>query len=894
MLSLFRNRCTKPSRRPRLALEALEDRAVPAVFNVNSLADILNPGAGTVTLRSAIAAANATPGADTINLTLAGTYRIALAGANEDHNASGDFDILAAGGNLSIVNTSGGRAAVDGGNLDRVFDINPTFDPAHPNATALFKVTLQGLTVQHGLTTGGGAGIQDTGNASLELDNCVITGNVAVGAGGGVLMQNTVNTPWTLTVNNSFISNNHAGDAGGGIDTIGSGHVVVTGSQLTGNTCLNQGAAIWLDTLNNASATLLLSNSLVNRNFAFLGATGALGTAGNGAVTIIGTTVSDNYSGTTGGGFGDENGLANLTIINSQFLNNTAMTDGGGVQAGGAGTTTLISGSLFAGNTAAGNGGGLFASGGTVSISTTRFIDNTALNGGGIEDRASALTLSFSELDNNRIVSPDPAALITGGGLNAEIGITSVTIASTLFLDNTAENGDQANGGAINQTQGTLTVTGSQFTGNRASFDSGAVNFTGTTLTVTGSTFNDNHAAAAGALFLVNNGAANLTNDTFAGNTASGDGGALNVQNTGVATLLNDTITGNTAGAGGGILTFPHGGQTVVLQNTLVALNTATMKGPDISSNGVNFIDHGGNFIGTLSGATGFGAGTLTGNPKLGRLENNGGPTVGLPGFGHVILTVALQPGSRAIGQGTFANGAPTIDERGFPRPAGGRATPSIGAYEPQYAANASANTVFVENVFEVLLGRPATLDPQAAVYVNLLNQGATPESIVRNLEAGVEYRTDQVNAVFQRFLHHAANAQELQIFVPFLATGTVEQMETIVVSSLEYFQLHGGTNDGFVNALIEDALNRPAGANEVAYWMQSLGSKSPAQVAALVFGSREYLTNLVADDFVSLLGRPGGVNLKGVVDYLQAGGTDQMALSLLLGSAEAFATRTM
>ena len=36
---------------------------VPAVFNVNSLADMLNPPAGAVTLRSAIQAANATPGA---------------------------------------------------------------------------------------------------------------------------------------------------------------------------------------------------------------------------------------------------------------------------------------------------------------------------------------------------------------------------------------------------------------------------------------------------------------------------------------------------------------------------------------------------------------------------------------------------------------------------------------------------------------------------------------------------------------------------------------------------------------------------------------------------------------------------------------------------------------
>src|SRR5262245_14529385 len=116
---------SKPRRSRRPELEALEDRCVPAVFNVNSLADILVPTAGTVTLRSAIQAANATPGADTIDLTVPGDYRITRPGGNENANASGDFDILAAGGNLTIRNTSGGQVTVDGNHLDRVFDINP-------------------------------------------------------------------------------------------------------------------------------------------------------------------------------------------------------------------------------------------------------------------------------------------------------------------------------------------------------------------------------------------------------------------------------------------------------------------------------------------------------------------------------------------------------------------------------------------------------------------------------------------------------------------------------------------------------------------------------------------------------------------------------------------------
>ena len=87
-----RRTAPKKSRRPALYLEALEDRCVPATFNVNTLAD-LSLAAGvnangtigtssTITFRSAIQAANNTPGDNTINLTVAGDYRLTLTPTN--------------------------------------------------------------------------------------------------------------------------------------------------------------------------------------------------------------------------------------------------------------------------------------------------------------------------------------------------------------------------------------------------------------------------------------------------------------------------------------------------------------------------------------------------------------------------------------------------------------------------------------------------------------------------------------------------------------------------------------------------------------------------------------------------------------------------------------------
>src|SRR5579871_3570294 len=379
----FRSRCgtsAKPRHRARLHLEGLENRLAPAVFNVNSLADSLHPGPGLVTLRSALVAANNTPGGNTINLTLPGTYAITLLSLNPSaQNPSNDFDIQATGGNLIIANTSGGFVAVDGGFHSRVFDINVD------NVPTPFTVTFRNFTIQNGDAApadganGSGGGIRSIGMASVVLDHMVLTNNFATADGGGISMENLVNAPWTLTIENgTLIANNHAGDAGGGVETDGQGKVFInTGTTIDNNTCVNQGAGIWLDNIGPVSANLTLDTVQVTGNIAFT-IDGGIGNAGNGTVTINNCTVENNFSGSTGGGFGDENMLSNLTVTNSNFLMNYARTNGGGIQAGGDGTTTTISNSVIVNNVALGNqndgtggGGGIFFSGGTATVTNT-------------------------------------------------------------------------------------------------------------------------------------------------------------------------------------------------------------------------------------------------------------------------------------------------------------------------------------------------------------------------------------------------------------------------------------------------------------------------------------------------------------------------------------------
>ncbi len=445
-----------PVRRPRrpLALEMLEDRAVPTVFNVNSLADTLAPPAGVVTLRSAIQAANATPGGNTINLTVAGDYRINLPGANTGTNNSGAFAILPGGGNLSIVNTSGGFVAVDGAGLDRVFDINPAGGTANPK----FLVTIQGITIENGLAQpgdgapGSGGGIRDQGNASLSLINDVITNNTASADGGGISMENLVSTPWTLTLQNTTVSNNRAGDAGGGVETDGTGHVNITGSTITGNISTNQGAGVWLDAIANgagvletATLNITTSNISFNSGIAADDFGGGIGNAGNGAVTITSSTVANNFINGTGGGFGDQNNLGSLTVLNSTFTNNSAVTAGGGIQEGG--TSTIINDSTITGNDTLGNAGGVFVQSPIFTLNNTIIAGNVAgpmnfasvgvtavtlTSGGGVVPYSAATTVVFTNATGDTTGTGAAATVTVSGGFITAVTITNPGTGYTL------------------------------------------------------------------------------------------------------------------------------------------------------------------------------------------------------------------------------------------------------------------------------------------------------------------------------------------------------------------------------------------------------------------------------------------------------------------------------
>ncbi|HKB38553.1 MAG TPA: CSLREA domain-containing protein, partial [Gemmataceae bacterium] len=191
--SLFRPRASVPPRRERFrpGVERLEDRTVPAMFNVTTPVDVVDASDGVLSLREAILEANTSPNADTIILP-AGTYKLTRAGAGEDEALTGDLDIT---DHLTISGAGAGATIVDANFLDRAFHVLGG------------TVTISGVTIQHGIA-GAGGGILNYG--TLTVRDSTLCGNFA-SEGGGIY------TFGTATVTNSTLCGNSANTVGGGI-----------------------------------------------------------------------------------------------------------------------------------------------------------------------------------------------------------------------------------------------------------------------------------------------------------------------------------------------------------------------------------------------------------------------------------------------------------------------------------------------------------------------------------------------------------------------------------------------------------------------------------------------------------------------------------------------------
>jgi hypothetical protein len=305
-----------------------------------------------------------------------------------------------------------------------------------------------------------------------------------------------------------------------------------------------------------------------------------------------------------------------------------------------------------------------------------------------------ASTMDIGE--NLTISGPGASALtVSGGGTQVifdVVGVPSYVNATISGL--TLEDGHSSNyGGAIYNYDATLNVTDSTLAGDIAADGGGAIySYSNATLNVTDSTLSDDSATGGSYEYggtIDNYGTMTVTGSTFSGDSADLGGGIFDDGH--AVSITNSTFSGDSAAEGGGGFFASDAAATTIENSTfvgstetgLVVDQTPLSLGgtivADSASGGDCYIDDspltdlGDNLAddSTCELTAGSDLPDTSAGLDPSGLENNGGPT----------QTVALEPGSAAIDQVNNASLCPATDQRGAPR-----SVPcDIGAYDTDW-----------------------------------------------------------------------------------------------------------------------------------------------------------------------------------------------------------------
>ncbi|MEM9657601.1 MAG: choice-of-anchor Q domain-containing protein, partial [Planctomycetota bacterium] len=401
-----------------MGAEHLEDRRMPAVITVTNLADNLFPNDG-VSLREAIIAANSDSSVD----------GSAAGDGNDDtiEFAPSLFGPILLGSELPITaavtidaTALGRRITIDAQQNGRVFNID---DPSVTNEN--FDVTLAGLTLTGGRTTGDNINFGDTTNS-----------------GGAVRSL----TSGTLSLDLTIVreSSTRGAYAGGGA-LFATGDVMLTQSTLSGNK--TQGATARGGGVFAFGDVTLVESSVTENRTQAIGADGG-GVTTLGDVTLIASTLSGNA---TSGEFADGGGIyavGGATLVQSTVSGNDTFGDGasgGGVMANGPVTVTQSTVTRNIAYSGSATGGGIWSLNDPIVINGSIISGNqagTSTTMRDIDPGAGTLEVNFSLIGpgvtpttgvGNQVSDvPLLAPLAENGGLTQ----THLPLPGSLAIDN--------------------------------------------------------------------------------------------------------------------------------------------------------------------------------------------------------------------------------------------------------------------------------------------------------------------------------------------------------------------------------------------------------------------------------------------------------------------------
>jgi hypothetical protein len=336
---------------------ALAAAARAATFHVDRFDDTASATAcmdaapNDCSLRGAIIAANAAPGADTIVLP-AGTYGLAIKGAAENMAATGDLDVT---DDLTLQGAGAATTIIDGSQLGDINNPSDRILQVDPAGSGTLQVVISGVTLRNATTelipsiSSVGAGLLNgdtrtsgspVGSAVMLMD-VVVQGNYSPTGGGGI------GNYGAMTIVASVIAGNSTDNAGGGIGQGDTGSLELDDTTVSGNTAgSGDGGGIFAGFLGtNPGPVLTIAGCTFNDNTASHG--GALFRKG-GTVTIANSTFSRNTAGNTG-----TSGGAIHAALGGVTMNNATITlNVGGGQGGGIHGSATLGNTILAGNSA--------------------------------------------------------------------------------------------------------------------------------------------------------------------------------------------------------------------------------------------------------------------------------------------------------------------------------------------------------------------------------------------------------------------------------------------------------------------------------------------------------------------------------------------------------------
>ena len=481
--------------------------------------------------------------------------------------------------------------------------VQATEDARIFNVATGTTVSVSGLTLTGGSTTGRGGAILSYGD--LTLENMVFTGNESAMDGGAIRQDYG-----SLTLINVDFDNNTA-NYGGGVYVF-RGSLSVEGGSFQENSAA-YGGAVYLrevviaefdgvdfndnDTVYDGGAVFQFKGNMSITGGEFKDNIGRYGAAvyvqEAATAEFSGVDFTNNDAAISGGAIYQLGG--NVVVTGGEFEDNDAIKgDAGAVYITGdvAVTSTLIDSAIFTNNTAAGRGGAV-RSFSDLTLENAVFTGNsTVLDGGAVRLDGASLTLINTDFDGNEACYGG-GVYVYQGSLTAEGGtfeqntaayggavyLRQATSANFNGVDFSENSTNLCDGGAIYQFNGNMAISGGVFSGNDA-VSGGAIYVSDTTLpnTITGAEFSDNTATSQGGAICFADGILIANGTVFEGNAAYARGGAI-AQNGGELFVTTSQFLENGVNARKSINTIRGGAVS------MVNASEATFSGVDFMDN---------------------------------------------------------------------------------------------------------------------------------------------------------------------------------------------------------------------------------------------------------------------------------------------------------------------